>query len=149
MSEIAIRQGSTVDSKELAIFGANSFRAAFAAASHPDDIDSYVRQAFSQTRIESELQDPASTFLLVERKMELKIFGRLYPLLARVEILNGFSAHADANDFIKAFTPLASKLKGAFVVHGEGPQPVAMQKILNEAGCKNVHVPAQGDVFEL
>ena len=86
---------------------------------------------------------------IVERQMELKIFGRLYPLLARVEILNGFSAHADANDFIRAFTPLASKLKGAFVVHGEGPQPIAMQKILNEAGCANVHIPAQGDVFEL
>ena len=86
---------------------------------------------------------------IVERKMELKIFGRLYPLLARVEILNGFSAHADANDFIRAFTPLAPKLKGAFVVHGEGPQPIAMQKILNEAGCDNIHIPAPGDVFEL
>jgi metallo-beta-lactamase family protein len=86
---------------------------------------------------------------IVERKLELKIFGRLYPLLARVEILNGFSAHADANDFARAFAPIAPKLKGAFVVHGEGPQPVAMQKILNEAGCQNVHIPAQGDVFEL
>lgn len=86
---------------------------------------------------------------IVERKMELKIFGRLYPLLARVETLNGFSAHADANDFIRAFAPLAPTLKGAFVVHGEGPQPAAMTKILNGAGCKNVHIPAPGDVFEL
>ncbi len=86
---------------------------------------------------------------IVERRKELKIFGRLYPLMARVEILNGFSAHADLPAFEKMLTPLAKNLKGAFVVHGEGPQPIAMQKFLQNAGCDNVHIPAPGDVFEL
>ena len=86
---------------------------------------------------------------IVERRKELKIFGRLYPLLARVEVLNGFSAHADQADFARLFAPLAPKLRGAFVVHGEGPQPAAMEALLHDAGCKHVHVPAPGDVFEL
>ena len=86
---------------------------------------------------------------IVERREELKIFGRLYPLMARVEILNGFSAHADLPAFEKMLTPLVKKLKGAFVVHGEGPQPIAMQKFLQGAGCENVHIPAPGDVFKL
>lgn len=86
---------------------------------------------------------------IVERRNELKIFGRLYPLLAHVEILNGFSAHADAADFKKMLSPLAPKLKAAFVVHGEGPQPLAMKNLLHEAGCQTVHIPNPGDVFEL
>lgn len=86
---------------------------------------------------------------IVERRKEVKIFGRMYPLLARMEILNGFSAHADSVDFVRMLSPLAPKLKGAFVVHGEGSQPVAMTRILQEAGCKNVHAPAPGDMFEL
>ncbi|MCD4824118.1 MAG: MBL fold metallo-hydrolase [Phycisphaerae bacterium] len=86
---------------------------------------------------------------IVERRKELKIFGRMYPLLARVEILNGFSAHADSADFRRMFAPIAPKLRGAFVVHGEGPQPVAMTGILNDLGCSNVHIPNPGDVFEL
>lgn len=86
---------------------------------------------------------------IVERRKELKIFGRLYPLLARVEVLNGFSAHADQADLQRMFKPIAPQLKGAFVVHGEGPQPAAMEDILHDVGCTSVHVPAPGQVFEL
>ncbi len=86
---------------------------------------------------------------IVERRNELKIFGRLYPLMARVEILNGFSAHADHNEFVRLLSPLAGSLRGAFVVHGEGPQPTAMTQLLTEAGARTVHTPAPGDVFEL
>jgi len=86
---------------------------------------------------------------IVERREELKIYGRMYRLLCRVEILNGFSAHADRDDFRRMFTPLAKNLKAAFVVHGEGTQPIGMTKILHSAGCGNVHVPAPKQKFEL
>ena len=86
---------------------------------------------------------------IAERRSEVKIFGRLYPLLARIELLNGFSAHADIEDFQKLLAPLAPDLKAAFVVHGEGPQPVAMKRMLEEAGCPEVYIPAPGDIFEL
>lgn len=86
---------------------------------------------------------------IVERREELKIFGRMYKLLCRVEILNGFSAHADADDFARCLGPIAADLRAAFVVHGENAQPAAMTEILKRAGCKTVHVPAPGDRFEL
>jgi metallo-beta-lactamase family protein len=86
---------------------------------------------------------------IVERRSELKIFGRMYQLLCRVEVLNGFSAHADSADFVREFTPLAKNLKAAFAVHGEGPQLTAMQDILNKAGCGNVLAPGPGDRFKL
>ena len=86
---------------------------------------------------------------IVERRNELKIFGRVYPLMARVEVMNGFSAHSDQDDFVRLLGPLAPKLRGAFVVHGEGPQPAAMERILREAGCGNIHIPNPGNTFTL
>ena len=88
---------------------------------------------------------------IVERREEIKIYGRMYKLLARVEVLNGFSAHADRNDFRKLLGPLAKKLKGAFVVHGEGSQPAGMKQILTGAGMpeSRIHVPAPGQKFTL
>ena len=86
---------------------------------------------------------------IVERADSLKIFGRSYRLAARVEVLNGFSAHADADDFTKLLGPIAPKLKGAFVVHGEDGQLAAMKELLNNAGCSDVVVPQAGDRFEL
>lgn len=81
---------------------------------------------------------------IMERRRELKIFGRTYQLLARVEILNGFSAHADINDFTQLLAPLAPTLKGAFLVHGETDQLAAMKSFLIESGCDNVVVGAGG-----
>ncbi|KKN71628.1 hypothetical protein LCGC14_0418560 [marine sediment metagenome] len=86
---------------------------------------------------------------IVDRVKELRIFGRLYPLLARVEVLNGFSAHADADDLTRLLGPLARKLKGAFAVHGERGQLEAMAEILNNAGCSNAAIPRPGDRFAL
>lgn len=86
---------------------------------------------------------------IVERQAQLRIFGRMYDLLARVEVLNGFSAHADANDFVKIFGPLAPKLKAAFVVHGEPAQVEAMKGVLEGVGCPTVEIPSPGQKYEL
>ncbi len=86
---------------------------------------------------------------IVERREELKIFGRMYKLLARVEILNGFSAHADVDEFRRLYAPLARKLRRAFVVHGEEAQPAAMRRLLAELGCREVVVPSLGDRVRL
>lgn len=86
---------------------------------------------------------------IVERRPELKIFGRAYPLMARVEVMNGFSAHADQDDFLRLLGPIAPHLRGAFIVHGEGPQPAAMEQLLRQAGCSRIHIPQPGDVFLL
>ena len=86
---------------------------------------------------------------LVDRARELRIFGRMYQLLARVEVLHGFSAHADADDFARLLGPLAPKLKGAFLVHGEQTQLAAMKDLLNNAGCRDVEIPRAGERYTL
>ena len=86
---------------------------------------------------------------IVERHQKLKIFGMEYRLAARVEVLNGFSAHADIRAFKRLLGPIAPKLKGAFVVHGEEARLEAMKQLLGEIGCANVQAPAPGEKFEL
>ncbi len=86
---------------------------------------------------------------IVERREEVKIYGRYYKLLCRVEVLNGFSAHAGPEDFIRSFKPIVKGLKGAFAVHGEGPQLKAMKELLTRLGCPQTHTPAPGDRFKL
>jgi metallo-beta-lactamase family protein len=112
--------------------------------------------------LKNNIEDPKNTVIvvgymanhtlgrrIVERRREVKIFGRQYKLDCRVEILNGFSAHADITAFKEVLRPMAEKLKAAFVVHGEGTQPLAMRNLLMNAGCERVCIPEPGEIHEL
>jgi ribosomal protein S18 acetylase RimI-like enzyme len=74
---MSIRQGLAADSVRLAALGADSFMAAFAAFNRPEDMKTYVEEAFSLDRLEAELQDTRSTFLLAERQGELLGYAKL------------------------------------------------------------------------
>lgn len=58
---------------------------------------------------------------IVERQPYLRIFDRQYPLRAKVEVLNGLSAHADVEDFKWWYDNLAKQggVGQAYLVHGE------------------------------
>ncbi len=112
--------------------------------------------------LKNNIENPRNTVIIVgymarntlgrrifKREKKIKIFGMMYNVLARVEVLNGFSAHADSRDFARLLGPLAKGLKGAFVVHGEDEQLDAMKDILSSAGCGNIQAPAPGDRFTL
>ena len=86
---------------------------------------------------------------IVERREEIRIYGRMYKLLCRVEVLNGFSAHADGPEFRRVLAPIAKGLKQAFIVHGEDEQPKAMAELLHELGCPNTVIPAPGERFKV
>lgn len=86
---------------------------------------------------------------IVERREEVKIFGRMYKLLCRVEVMNGFSGHAGADEFGACLGPMVSSLKAAFVVHGEEPQRTAMKNYLLAQGCPKVFTPGAGERFFL
>jgi len=87
---------------------------------------------------------------LVERRPVVKIFGQEYHLKARVETINGFSAHADRDGLLgyaRALRP--ERLKSAFVVHGEEPSSLALADGLRDLGVANTVVPKLGQEFEL
>ena len=74
---------------------------------------------------------------IVERVPMLKIFGEEVPLRARVEVINGYSAHADRTelaswlDAVKAGSP---QLSGVHLVHGEPHAQDELQTTLTAKG---------------
>jgi metallo-beta-lactamase family protein len=88
---------------------------------------------------------------IVERRHTLRIFGDDVPLRARVEVLNGYSAHADRRelrawiDTVRAASP---DLGSVFLVHGEAPAREALGGSLGAAGYR-VELPDPGNRREL
>ncbi|MEE8392591.1 MAG: MBL fold metallo-hydrolase, partial [Anaerolineae bacterium] len=86
---------------------------------------------------------------LVERQKVVKIFGEEYPLRARVETVNGYSAHADQKDLLDWAKPIIPNLQHAFVVHGDPDPAMTLGDELSRLGARSVAVPEQGDVFQI
>ncbi len=87
---------------------------------------------------------------LVEHQAVVKIFGEEYSLRARVETINGFSAHADRTELLDYARRLGpERLKGAFVVHGEEASSLALAEGLRDLGVARTVVPKAGEEFAL
>jgi metallo-beta-lactamase family protein len=84
---------------------------------------------------------------LVERQPVVKIFGQEYPVRARVETINGYSAHADRDGLLDWVKPIAQNLRQAFIVHGDPGPATALADGLRRLGVRDVAVPEQGDAF--
>ena len=88
---------------------------------------------------------------IVERRPVLKIFGEEVPLRANVEVINGYSAHADHEelitwlDAVKAKSP---KLSRVWLVHGE-PEPQRLLQTALQARGYNVEAPAPQTTVKL
>ena len=84
---------------------------------------------------------------IVEKRASLRIFGADVPLNAHVEILDGYSAHADRTeltawlDAVKATSPNLSRV---LLVHGEPPAQAELISALTAKGY-SVSAPAPGD----
>jgi metallo-beta-lactamase family protein len=84
---------------------------------------------------------------IVERQPTLRIFGEEISLRARVEVLNGYSAHADRNELARWLDEVrakSSRVPPVYLVHGEPPSQEALAVRLGAKGYE-VHVPAPGE----
>lgn len=84
---------------------------------------------------------------IVERREMLRIFGDEIPLRARVEVLNGYSAHADRSELVRwvdAVRGDAKRTPPVCLVHGEPPAQEALAGLMMSGGY-DVRVPASGD----
>jgi len=86
---------------------------------------------------------------LVERQKRVKIFGQEHRLRARVETINGYSAHADRNGLLNWAKPIVRGLRQAFVVHGDPGPAAALADGLRQLGARSVATPHRGDVFQI
>ena len=82
---------------------------------------------------------------LVERQPKVKILDGWYDLRAEVVTLNGFSSHADRNDFLAFLAPVAGRAKKTRLVHGEPGPAAALAAALRDAGFADVAVPDRGE----
>jgi metallo-beta-lactamase family protein len=88
---------------------------------------------------------------IVERRPTLRIFGEDVPLRARVEVLDGYSAHADRNELARWLDAVRGKKKKfapTYLVHGEPPSQEALAVRLREKGYQ-IHIPVTGDRADL
>ncbi len=113
--------------------------------------------------LKNNIEDPRNTVLivgwqaphtlgrrLVEHQPRVKIFGEEYSLKARVETINGFSAHADRDELLDYARQIGiDQVTTAFVVHGEEAASLALADGLRELGAPQAIVPRQGEEFEL
>lgn len=113
--------------------------------------------------LKNNVEDPRNTVLivgwqaadtlgrrLVERVPQVKIFGEPYELNARVETINGFSAHADRAELLEWTGRLQKPPRHTFIVHGEEEASFAFAEALQrEQGFTNVAVPELGQKFTL
>jgi metallo-beta-lactamase family protein len=84
---------------------------------------------------------------IVERAPTLRIFNEEIPLRARVEVLNGYSAHGDRTELQRWLDAVASerpKRPPVWLVHGEPPAQDALSSRLRGVGY-DVHIPAPRD----
>jgi metallo-beta-lactamase family protein len=85
---------------------------------------------------------------LAERRDQVRIFGVMRDRGARVEVLDGFSAHAGQSELISYAKMAGPETKRVFLVHGEPRPQDALEKELEKRSI-DVTVPAMGDIETL
>jgi metallo-beta-lactamase family protein len=86
---------------------------------------------------------------LVEGATHVNIFGDSIPVRARIETLNGFSAHAGQSELIHWYASLAPSKPQLFLTHGEdGPRKALAEKLKKKFAVK-ARLPALSEVAEV
>lgn len=80
---------------------------------------------------------------------DVRILGEPHHIAAEVATIDGYSAHAGRDELRRWVRELGGPIRRGFCVHGEPESLLAMQKILQEEGVGEVHVPKHGERFEL
>ncbi|HEX5001876.1 MAG TPA: MBL fold metallo-hydrolase [Bacteroidia bacterium] len=81
---------------------------------------------------------------------EVKIFGEEYQVIARVETIDAYSAHADYKEMLEYLSCQdPQKVEKVFLVHGEySPMSFYKQRLI-ESGFKNIHIPEMGEEVQI
>lgn len=86
---------------------------------------------------------------LLEGATELKIYGKYYPVLAKILEIEGLSAHGDQNDLLNWLSELENKPKKVFLVHGENQPADELRIKIQEKYGYDCSVPLMGQEIEI
>ena len=113
--------------------------------------------------LRNRISDPKNTILvtgwqapntlgrrIVEGHETVKIFGEEFPLRAKVEVLTGFSGHADREGLLAWAGAMEKKPTHTFLVHGEEEATAALAAALREKlQFARIEIPNPHQEFEL
>jgi metallo-beta-lactamase family protein len=86
---------------------------------------------------------------LLEGATEVKLYGKYYKVNAKIENIDGLSAHADQNGLIEWMSELTKKSKQIFIVHGEAQSADAFRvKIKDVYGWEST-IPTMNEIFKI
>ena len=84
---------------------------------------------------------------LVDGAKRVKIFGEDISVNARVEMIEGFSGHADKDGLINWISRINRKPSKIFVIHGEEPVMTEFASLINAKFSIETVIPSRGDSF--
>jgi len=112
--------------------------------------------------LRNNIEDPRNTVLitgfqaqdtlgrkLIEKWPEVRIFGEPVRVRAEIVSLDELSAHADQAELLQWIEPIASSLRGVFLVHGEPQQSATLAGRIREGYGLEVTLPARGQTFDI
>jgi metallo-beta-lactamase family protein len=86
---------------------------------------------------------------LVDREPTVRLFGEMVDVRAKVEVINGFSAHADRDGLVAFAAAVGPSLAEVVLVHGEPAAAESLAIDLRRALDVPVHIPDLGDIHTL
>jgi metallo-beta-lactamase family protein len=86
---------------------------------------------------------------ILDRHDRVRILGSFYPVRARIEQLDGFSAHADKNELLRWITAFKKTPEKIFVIHGEEKSAGEFAATLRSKVKSEVVIPEYRQEFVL
>ncbi|MFT4758838.1 MAG: metallo-beta-lactamase family protein [Paraglaciecola sp.] len=80
---------------------------------------------------------------------EIKLYGEVKPVLADIEEMDSFSAHADRAEIASVISNQKGRAKKIFLVHGEIKRQTSFQGYLGSKGFEDVEIPELGEEVEI
>ena len=86
---------------------------------------------------------------IIQGAQEVTIMGDVIPVRAHVEVLGGYSAHADQPLLLKWVSVIKSNLKTLFVVQGDSEEQLALRDAVKKELGVHAVIPKTGEEIEL
>jgi metallo-beta-lactamase family protein len=141
------------ESRELSVSPEPCIVAASGGMCDGGRITTYLRQYIDDPRATIVLvsyQAPHSVGRrLLEQGPTVRFHGRVWNKWAEVVEANGFSGHADRDDFLALLGASAGQTQQVRLVHGEPEQAEALAKSLRAQGFGDVEAPRRQETAEV
>jgi metallo-beta-lactamase family protein len=86
---------------------------------------------------------------ILDGRPEVRLFGKMVPVRAKIESIPGFSAHADRDELTRWLSGATRPPRRVFVTHGEPEAAAAFAKHVGERFGWQTTVPAYGESVRL